>query len=183
MLRVKLEGIEPLIWRRVTVGTGMSLVDVHRAMQAVMGWRDSNLWYFETGDGRYAPQLQSEPDWNGRYEDAGRKTLGVLAGAGVRRMSYVYDMGDFWEHVVVIERITAPIPDTRYPLFLGGERRCPPEDCGGPQGYYEFLKNISSKRRRTREEALGWYGGQYDPDDIGEPEIALALRNLAVSSA
>ena len=33
----------------------------------------------------------------------------------------------------------------------GGERRCPPEDCGGVPGYFEFLKNVLSKQKRLRD--------------------------------
>jgi len=64
-----------------------------------------------------------------------------------------------------------------YPQFLGGERRCPPEDCGGVPGYYEFMKNIASKK--GRKGALDWYGGPYDPDDIGDQEVAVALGRIA----
>ena len=123
VLRTELEGIEPLIWRRVAVRPSISLMGVHLAIQAAMGWQDSHLWYFETGERRYAPRLRSEPEWNERYEDAGRQTLGRLLASGVRRMNYIYDMGDFWEHLVVIEKIASPLSGQRYPQFLGGERR------------------------------------------------------------
>src|SRR5579872_1577939 len=47
VLRIELQGIEPLIWRRVAVSTRMSLTDVHRVIQVVMGWLDYHLWDFE----------------------------------------------------------------------------------------------------------------------------------------
>src|SRR5208282_4876390 len=92
---------------------------------------------------------------------------------------YVYDMGDYWEHRVIVERLTAPLSEVRYPQFLGGERRCPPEDCGGIPGYYEFLKNIASKQDTTRNAALEWYGAPYYPDEIDEQEIVAALGHIA----
>jgi hypothetical protein len=157
----------------------MSLMDVHRIIQTVMGWLDSHLWEFEAAGRRYAMRLPSEPDWNERYEDAEAATLRALVDAGARRMNYVYDMGDNWEHAVIIERVTAPLPNVTYPQFLGGERRCPPEDCGGVPGYYEFLENIGSEDRAERKSALDWYGGPYDPDDIGEQKVTGALRRIA----
>ena len=67
----------------------------------------------------------------------------------------------------------------RYPQFLGGERRCPPEDCGGFPGYYEFLDNIASKQSKKRKAALDWYGRPYDPDDIDEKQIVAVLKVIA----
>ncbi|HTV29174.1 MAG TPA: plasmid pRiA4b ORF-3 family protein, partial [Xanthobacteraceae bacterium] len=144
---------------------------------------DCHLWHIETDTARYSMRVPSEPEWNERYQDAARTTLGKLLDAGVRRMEYAYDMGDFWEHAIIVEKVSAPLPDVRYPQFLGGERRCPPEDCGGPQAYYEFLKNISSKRRQTRDDALRWYGGAYDPDDIGASNIAAAFERIGMPRA
>lgn len=48
----------------------------------------------------------------------------------------------------------------------------------GPDGYFEFIKNILSNKRREREEALRWCGGAYDPDDIGASDIAAALSRI-----
>jgi hypothetical protein len=123
-------------------------------------------------------RLSSEPDWNERYKDAARATLDALLNGGLPRLTYVYDMGDFWEHSIIVEKLAAPLPGVTYPQFLGGERRCPPEDCGGPPGYHDFLKNIASKRGATRKSALDWYGGPYDPDDISEANIVGALDRI-----
>ena len=57
-----------------------------------------------------------------------------------------------------------------------GTRPCPPEDCGGLPGYYEFLRSIASKETKKRNAALEWYGGPYDPDQIDEQKIITALR-------
>ena len=65
--------------------------------------------------------------------------------------------------------------------FLDGERRCPPEDCGGPPGYFEFMEGIASKRGKKAKEALEWYGGPYDPDDIDEQQINITLGRIANS--
>ena len=180
VLRIELEGIEPLIWRRVAVRTDMSLSELHRIMQAVMGWLDGHLWQFEIGEKKYGMRITNDPDWNERIEDANKTTLSSLLGSKVEEFGYVYDMGDYWEHRIIVERQTAPLSEPRYLQFLGGERRCPPEDCGGIPGYYEFLKNVTSTRKDKRAHAVAWYGGPYDPNDIGEKEIVAALRRMAV---
>jgi pRiA4b ORF-3-like protein len=51
----------------------------------------------------------------------------------VKEMSYLYDMGDSWQHRIIVEKLKAIEPGI-YPQFLGGERRCRPEDCGGIPG-------------------------------------------------
>jgi hypothetical protein len=178
VLRIELEGIEPLIWRRVAVRATMTLADLHGVIQAAMGWLDCHLWTCETAGQKYGMHLPDDPDWNEAVEDAKAVTLGMILDSGGRKLDYVYDMGDFWEHSIIVEKVSAPLSDVRYPQFLGGERRCPPEDCGGPPGYFEFIKNISSKQRRGRDEALRWYGGPYDPDDIGASAIAAAFERI-----
>jgi hypothetical protein len=91
-------------------------------------------------------------------------------------INYVYDMGDNWQHRIIVEKLKPAESGARYPQFLGGERRCPPEDCGGHPGYRDFLDNIASKQSKKRKGALDWYGGPYDPDEIDEQRI---ITNLA----
>jgi len=176
VLRVELQNIEPLIWRRVAVRTAMNLTEVHGVVQAAMGWLNSHMWELHVNGRKYAMNLPDEPDWNERFENAEAVSLATLLASGERQMEYIYDIGDYWEHFIIVERTTAPLPDVSYPQFLGGERRCPPEDCGGPFGYNEFLRKIASKQSKTRKAALNWYGGQYDPDDIDEKKIVAALN-------
>ena len=179
ILRIELEGIEPLIWRRVAVRTEISLSEMHSVIQAAMGWLNCHLWTLEGGDRRFSMRLTDVPEWNERYENSDTTILGMLLHAGLRRMEYVYDMGDYWEHRVIVERLTAALPKMRYPQFLGGERRCPPEDCGGVPGYYEFLRNVTSEQQDKRAHALVWYGEVYDPEDIGTKKIVAALGRIA----
>jgi hypothetical protein len=44
VLRIELEYIEPLIWRRIAVRTSMNLKTLHKVIQAAMGWLDYHLW-------------------------------------------------------------------------------------------------------------------------------------------
>jgi hypothetical protein len=179
VLRIELEDIKPLIWRRVAVRTSMNLKAVHTVIQAAMGWLDYHLWQFATGESRYGMLLPNDPDWNERINDAARTKLSALLIPGIREIGYVYDMGDNWQHKIIVEKLNAAEPGARYPRFLGGERRCPPEDCGGFPGYYEFLENIASKQSKTRKAALDWYGRPYDPNEIDEQQIINTLSRIA----
>jgi hypothetical protein len=57
IVRIELEGIEPLIWRRLGVGTSMSLEALHGVIQAAMGWLNSHLWTFEAEEQKYGPRV------------------------------------------------------------------------------------------------------------------------------
>ena len=182
ILRIELEDIDPLIWRRVAVHTSMNLKSVHGVIQAAMGWLDSHLWEFTANERKYGMLVPNDADWNERIKDAANTKLSAFLTVGVREIGYVYDMGDNWEHRIIVEKLKAAEPGALYPQFLGGERRCPPEDCGGIPGYYEFLKNIASKQNKKRKAALDWYGGPYDPDEIGEQRIIATLKRIANTS-
>src|SRR3989338_6218982 len=85
-------------------------------------------------------------------------------------------MGDGWKHSVVLE---APLPaeaGKTYPLCLAGARACPPDDCGGPYGYEDFLKAIGDKKHPQHKEMLDWIGGDFDPElfDLEETNAVLA---------
>jgi hypothetical protein len=179
ILRIELEGIEPLIWRRVAVLNSMRLNGVHSVIQAAMSWLDCHLWQFEANENKYSMLIPNDPDWNVRINNAATTTLSAVLATGVKQIRYVYDMGDDWQHRIIVEKLKAADLGASYPQFLGGERRCPPEDCGGIPGYYEFLNKIASKQSKKRKTALDWYGGPYDPDEIDEPRIITALNRIA----
>jgi hypothetical protein len=182
VVRIELEGIEPLIWRRVAVPTAITLDGLNDVIQAAMGWLNSHLWEIDVEDQKFGPFVPDEPDWNERIQNAATVTVSSLLGRGVSEFGYLYDMGDGWQHRIIIEKQKRCDAGVQYPQFLGGERRCPPEDCGGVPGYYEFLKNIASQRKQAREAALRWYGQSYDPNDIDEKKIVVALKRTAHAS-
>ena len=68
----------------------------------------------------------------------------------------LYDMGDSWQHEVVVEEVLPPEPDARYPMCVAGERACPPEDVGGIWGYADFLEAIQQPDHPEHEEMLTW---------------------------
>ena len=144
-----------------------------------MGWLDYHLWEFTADGGKYGMLLPNDPDWNERIKDAAKTESSRLLAGGVKQIDYVYDMGDNWQHRIIVEELKTAEPGVLYPQFLGGERRCPPEDCGGFPGYYEFLDDIASKDTKRRGAALKWYGRPYNPDEIGEQEINRRLNRIA----
>jgi hypothetical protein len=42
-LRIRLQGVEPAVWRSVRVPAAVTLAKLHKVFQVVMGWSDSHL--------------------------------------------------------------------------------------------------------------------------------------------
>ena len=126
-LKIRLLGISPMIWRRVLVPSMISLHELHGILQVSMGWESLHLYAFDI----YAVQY-------GSFELMMGSPKVPLAQFDLRKndkFSYTYDMGDAWIHEIRIEEISAADPAKLYPLCTGGLGPCPPEECGGPQGY------------------------------------------------
>ncbi len=160
----------------------MTLTSLHHVIQIAMGWLDYHLWKYRLDDEIFGVP---DPEDNIRgvtVHPADKTSLVSLTGRGMRGFSYTYDFGDDWLHHILVEGTDAAKPGIKYPLFLGGERRCPPEDCGGPPGYFEFIEAISGAARgrptKAAKQALEWYGGPYDPNDIGEETIKRQLAAI-----
>ncbi len=48
---------------------------------------------------------------------------------------YNYDYGDDWWHILRLEGYIYREKGIKYPVCIGGERACPPENSGGAYGY------------------------------------------------
>jgi len=173
--KVTLLEVDPPVWRRILVPATYSFWDLHVAIQDAMGWLDYHLHQFKLTHDQARPTFIGIPD-----EDfpSGRETLPGweipvtehIAQPGVKS-TYEYDFGDGWEHEVLLEGTPGAKPEADYPICLAGERACPPEDCGGPYGYAEFLKAIADPRHDRHEELLDWVGGRFDPEAFDPKSI------------
>jgi hypothetical protein len=97
----------------------------------------------------------------------------------IEQMGEAKAMGDDWRHTITIEAIETADPSQKYPRFVDGARRGPPEDVGGIPGYYEFLNAMAKPRHREHRRMIEWYGGRYDPDDIDALHLRLRLGVIA----
>ena len=178
-LLIELEDIEPRIWRRVDVPTGITLATLHDVIQAVMRWEYAHLYEFRAGDRVYGDPLPGMESPSRRVYKAKGTRLSQLIDRGVGRFTYVYDFGDDWQHNITVEGVRDGDPDTDYPVFVDGERRAPPEDVGGVPGFLDFLEATRDPRHPEHGHLLEWAGGAFDPEDIDRREIELDLAVLA----
>ena len=54
--------------------------------------------------------------------------------------------------------------NVRRQATIDGKRACPPEDCGGPWSYPDFLDALQNPRHERHEERLDWIGDGFDPE-------------------
>jgi hypothetical protein len=115
-LRVSLEGIETLIWRRLQVPGDASLGWLHAVIQVAMGWTNSHLHQFVLGK-----QLYSDPSFdldeyedNPRVLDENATTISEIAQRVRSAFVYEYDFGDSWDHRITLEKILDPDQQHRF---------------------------------------------------------------------
>jgi len=175
--RVTLHGVEPAIWREIEVPPGYSLWDLHVAIQDAMGWQDYHVHMFrfqKPGSSEVVDIGIPDPDlppgsdstlagWEHRISD-----LFPAPGAVAE---YDYDFGDGWQHDVSLIAVAPRATGVKYPRCTGGERACPPEDCGGIGGYARLLEVIFDPQHEEFERMRTWLGGGFDPESFKPSEV------------
>ncbi len=63
-----------------------------------------------------------------------------------------------------------------HPLCVEGERACPPENCGGPFGYADFLQAIQDPEHEEHEQTVEWVGGEFKPDRFSAKDATRGMR-------
>lgn len=176
-LRIELKDSNPVIWRVVEVPTSITLKVLHDIVQTAMGWLDYHLWEMVIHGQTYG--LPIEEDWGTQPRKVGARTrLREVLRAGKTNIDYTYDLGDNWEHSLTVDDVRPGDPGTGYPRFIGGERDCPPEDCGGISGFYEMLHARNDPGHPGHADTREWLDG-YDPDELETFPIKIALGRIA----
>ncbi len=179
-LKIDLKGTTPPIWRRVLVSSEMSLLELHDVIQSVFGWEDVHLFIFEIGPFKFV----NYPDWENdayQFQSAEDAVLGDLIPKYVPqggKFVYRYDMGDGWEHEIVVEEIQLESElEKLSPICVSGKRACPPEDVGGIGGYSNFLKVLKDPSHKEHESYLDWIGGSFDPEEFDLGDVNSRLKS------
>ena len=176
-LRIELKDSDPPIWRVVEVPTSITLNVLHDIVQVTMGWLDYHLWELVIDGQSYG--LPMDEDWGtSPRKVASRTRLRDVLAPGTTRIDYTYDFGDNWQHNLTVSAVRRGEPDTAYPRFIGGERDCPPEDCGGIHGFYEMLEAKADPNHPDHAEITEWLDG-YDPDELEVFPIQVALGRIS----
>ncbi len=162
-LKITLQNTNPAIWRRIQVPKSITFFDLHHVIQVAMGWTNSHLFEFNI-NGYTLGWKGNKENENEHLVDASTIVLGLLLNNKDEKFKYIYDFGDNWKHLVEVETLQERGETRIYPFCLGGEMRCPPEDCGGIHGFYENLDIIKDKEHPDYQDLKTWLGRGYNPE-------------------
>jgi hypothetical protein len=177
-LKVTLDEIRPLIWRRIQVRGDITLFKLHKILQDVMGWYNCHLHMFTIGDEDYSV-ISIEADMVGDdFTDEKTVKLSSVIPGEKFKFTYEYDFGDSWRHSILVEKIFRPIEELKHPVCLKGKRSAPPEDCGGIGGYSHVLKAIRNPKHPDHEDMLNWLEEGYDPEHFDVDAINERLAKI-----
>jgi hypothetical protein len=174
-LKITLANIKPPIWRRIAV-KDRTLLELHDIIQVCMGWANYHMWAFSIAGEEYGDDRTVGGELD--FQSARKARLSHFVEQGVKKFQYDYDFGDGWQHLIQVEKTLAADPKVKYPCCLKGARACPPEDCGGPWGYDDFLDAIQNPENENHEEMLEWIGGEFDPEKFDLDAINKQLASL-----
>lgn len=176
--KMTLLDIKPAIWRRIHIHD-CTLPELHEYIQAAFGWWNYHLHQFQISGTTYMEPDPDGDDWGMEFEDErGIVISKLLPKSGERtRWIYEYDFGDGWRHEVLFEGYPPADSKTKYPLCLEGARACPPEDCGGPWGYVDYLAAVSDPKHEEHKEMLRWRG-PFDPEAFDAKKATREMRKI-----
>jgi hypothetical protein len=177
-VRIELLEVTPRVWRRLLIPEDLKLPKLHYVLQRCMGWTNSHRHEFVLAGKRYSTH---DPEWAEELAqlDEQRVVLGKAIGPESRCFDYLYDFGDSWHHVVIVEDPFAGHSEQGLRIrCLDGENACPPEDVGGPHGYAEFLEAIADRKHEEHQHYLEWVGGSFDPTAFDITAVNLLLDGI-----
>lgn len=174
--KIKLLKSKPTIWRRFIVVDSMNFHELHLVIQNVMGWTNSHLYQFMDSD----EMIISDPELMEEFDVTNSKKLKLskFFNSPGTILMYEYDFGDGWDHELTLEKIITDGPKLLYPVCLDGAMNCPPEDCGGIHGFYEYLKAMKDVKHPEHEDIVEWMG-DYDADAFNLEKINNRLNTYS----
>jgi thioredoxin-like negative regulator of GroEL len=175
-IMISLDGINPLIWRRLMISNSITFYELHKIIQTVMGWTDTHLHEFFVNGINIG---QQDEDCPRNTRDEKLITLNDIIG-NTKKIEYIYDFGDCWEHTIRLEKILDDYAG-KVPFFIEGKRACPPEDCGGVIGYEEVLKLIKNPTHKQNDNLTQWAGYSFDPEKFDIKNINKKLAKIKFS--
>jgi hypothetical protein len=180
-LKIVLDNSRPSIWRRIIVSPDITFFELHHIFQITMGWANYHLFEFKITGYRIGEVNEEFTDYgfgDDQLINCRTTVLNDILSGKKETFTYYYDFGDNWTHSIKIEKLLDIDDNHILPKCIKGKLNCPPEDCGGVNGFYDFLKIIANKKHKEHKSTLKWIGGYYDSEEFDLEIINENLRHL-----
>jgi len=143
-LRVVLESISPLIWRRLLVPGDYSIADLHFILQIAFDWDDVNLHRFFIHGKDYGIYHSGGMSFS---DDPYQVQLADFKFRKSEKFLYEYDFFNSWTHLIRIEDILSFDPKKNYPLCTGGRNLSISTAYQKAEEFAEVEAEVSNKLR------------------------------------
>jgi hypothetical protein len=153
LLQISVGGTD--VWRRLMVPETCRLEELHTIIQALMGWKNSQVFRF-SADGPLD----------------GKSTVKDLGGRGV--MEFLYEYGAKWTVKIILLSLYEKPGETRV-RCVAGAGAAPPEYIGGPLRFRKVLSALEGGNDSERLGARLELGQDFDP---GSFDLEACNRSL-----
>jgi hypothetical protein len=177
--QLKITLIGTPIWREFQVNGETKLVDLHKIIQTIMGWKNRHHHHYKIDQAYYGAKELNEGGGSESVEvkDEKKFKLSDLVCNEGRDFGYEYDFGDSWYHKILVVKIFPLTEDFHGTVLLSGENACPPEDCGGIPGYHELVEIFCDRSHKDYKYRADWVK-KYDSKKFSKEEIQQKLQKL-----
>lgn len=153
LVQLGIGGID--VWRRLIISEEYNLEDLHRIIQSIFGWKNTQVFQF-----------------SGEEVLDNRITIGDLGNRGIIELLYEY--GTKW--TVKIMLLTRSETREEKPVrCVAGAGAAPPENIGGPLRFKRFVSALNGSNDAERRGAEWELGKGFNP---GTFDMDLCNRNL-----
>ena len=159
-VKIELQFIKPVIWRRFIVPSDYYLSQLHEVIQNLMGWTNSHLHQFIKNSTFYTIKIEGDMFWGEMNNvDYGKIKISDLVNKVGDTLEYEYDFGNSWLHTITLEEILHPVEEISAPYCIEGELANPGENAGSPFAFMDKL----NKNKGNNEKM-----GKFDPEKFNK---------------
>ncbi|CAG7816317.1 unnamed protein product [Allacma fusca] len=162
--KIRLADTDPEVWRRVDIPGDFTIDQFGRTVVRSIGWipdypftffgpnreiiknlsRSEEFYTDEDKKKRRSKRLQKK--------DSTKITVSELYSMK-KKMSVIHMGNECWIHVIELEEIKDNVGRKWYPKCIAGANACPPDECGGSDGY-EYLKAAISDPKHKEHDSM-----------------------------
>ncbi|MDD2431843.1 MAG: plasmid pRiA4b ORF-3 family protein [Firmicutes bacterium] len=180
-IQIEIEGVE--IWRRILIPSACSFYHLHNVIQGVFDWQNYHLHFFEAEkpqekqlviltDNDLETLDMLNPEFNVYTLEKFTPLKNIFP--VYKKVRYVYDFGDNWEHTITLEKVVRSKSGFEV-VLLDRKGHRPPEDVGGEWGYHQYLSISKDPENPDHENMKEWALSQTERD-ISIEEINRQLK-------